>query len=67
IILTPMADAVLEPELSRKLANQTALKRNGTPDDVSGTIAWLLSEDAAFVTGQEIVIDGGYTIGGIRL
>ncbi|QEW06616.1 SDR family NAD(P)-dependent oxidoreductase [Nitrincola iocasae] len=67
IILTPMASEVLAPELSRKLADHTALKRNGTPSDVSGTIAWLLSDDAAFVTGQEIIIDGGYTIGGVRL
>lgn len=67
IILTPMADDVLEPELARKLAAHTALKRNGTPVDIAGTVAWLLSEDAAFVTGQEITVDGGYTLGGIRL
>lgn len=67
IILTPMADEVLDAELSQRLANQAALKRNGTPEDVTGTVAWLLSDDAAFVTGQEIAIDGGYTIGGIRL
>ena len=67
IILTPMADEVLSPELSAQLAAHTALGRNGTPDDVSGTVAWLLSEDSAFVTGQEITVDGGYTIGGLRL
>ncbi len=67
IILTPMADDVLDPELSAKLAAHTPLRRNGTPEDVVGTVAWLLSEDAAFVTGQEITIDGGYTIGGLRL
>ncbi len=67
IILTPMADEVLDAEVSWKLAEHTALKRNGIPEDISGTVAWLLSEDAAFVTGQEITIDGGYTIGGVRL
>ena len=67
IILTPMADEVLDVELSKKLAAQTALKRNGIPEDVSGTVAWLLSDDASFVTGQEMIIDGGYTIGGVRL
>lgn len=67
IILTPMADDVLDPDLATLLASQTALKRNGTPEDVAGTVAWLLSDDAAFVTGQEITIDGGYTIGGVRL
>jgi len=67
IILTPMAEEVLDVEVSRKLAAHTALKRNGVPEDISGTVAWLLSEDSAFVTGQEITIDGGYTIGGLRL
>ena len=67
IILTPMAEDVLDPELAEKLALHAALKRNGTPEDISGTVAWLLSEDAAFVTGQEITIDGGYTLGGLRL
>ncbi|MDR3516736.1 MAG: SDR family NAD(P)-dependent oxidoreductase [Azospirillaceae bacterium] len=67
IILTPMAADVLSPDLAARLAAHTALRRNGTPEDVAGTVAWLLSDDAAFVTGQEITIDGGYTIGGLRL
>jgi NAD(P)-dependent dehydrogenase (short-subunit alcohol dehydrogenase family) len=67
IILTPMADDVLAPDLAARLASQAALKRNGTPEDVAGTVAWLLSDDSAFVTGQEITVDGGYTIGGVRL
>ena len=65
IILTPMAD-MLSPPVAARLAAHTPLLRNGTPEDVSGTVAWLLSEDAAFVTGQEINVDGGFTLGGIR-
>ncbi len=67
IILTPMADDVLDPEISARLQAHTPLRRNGAPDDVSGTVAWLLSDDSAFVTGQEITVDGGFTIGGPRL
>lgn len=66
IILTSMADEALDPAMAAKLADHTPLKRNGKPEDVAGTIAWLLSEDAAFVTGQEITVDGGYTLGGVR-
>lgn len=67
IILTPMADDVLDPDIAAQLAARTPLGRNGTPEDVAGTVAWVLSEDAAFVTGQEIAVDGGFTIGGPRL
>jgi NAD(P)-dependent dehydrogenase (short-subunit alcohol dehydrogenase family) len=64
IILTPMADEVLDPAISNRLSDHTPLRRNGRPEDVSGTVSWLLSDDAAFVTGQNIVVDGGYIIGG---
>ncbi|MGR6430048.1 SDR family NAD(P)-dependent oxidoreductase [Rhizobium sp. PAMB 3174] len=67
IILTPMADEVLDPAFSAKLAAHAPLGRNGTPDDVAGTAAWLLSDDAQFITGQDILIDGGFTLGGPRL
>ncbi|WP_180900291.1 SDR family NAD(P)-dependent oxidoreductase [Martelella soudanensis] len=67
IILTPMADEVLDPAFSARLAAHTPLRRNGTPEDVTGTVAWLLSEDARFVSGQDIVVDGGFTLGGPRL
>ena len=33
--------------------------RLGSPEDVANTVFWLASSDAAFVTGQEVVVDGG--------
>lgn len=37
-----------------------ALKRVQGPEDLVGTISWLVSDDAAFVTGQLVVVNGGY-------
>ena len=66
IILTPMADDVINPVFAARLASHTPLRRNGRSEDIAGTVAWLLSDDKSFVTGQEITVDGGFTIGGIR-
>jgi NAD(P)-dependent dehydrogenase (short-subunit alcohol dehydrogenase family) len=35
--------------------------RLGTPEDISPTIAFLLSEDSSYITGQNIIVDGGWT------
>lgn len=37
-----------------------ALRRNGTPEDVSGVAAFLCSDDARYMTGQVLVVDGGW-------
>lgn len=38
------------------------VRRTGTPDDIAGGVAYLCSDDASFVTGHALVIDGGMTI-----
>ncbi|MEU7302761.1 SDR family oxidoreductase [Streptomyces sp. NPDC007189] len=40
------------------------LKRLGVPEDIGGTVAFLLSDDAAWITGQVLVVDGGVTLTG---
>ena len=41
---------------------RTPLGRLGTPGDIAGGVAFLASEDAAFMTGQLLVLDGGITV-----
>ena len=51
-------------EQKRATWEQQAIKRLGEPEDITGAILFLTSDDAAFITGQAIVVDGGqYRIG----
>ncbi|MGC5164691.1 SDR family oxidoreductase [Rhodococcus sp. DT1] len=42
--------------------NNRSLTREQTPDDVAGTVEFLLSDAAAYITGQTIVVDGGFVM-----
>lgn len=59
-IVTPINKALLEdkPKLNALLAN-IPLGRMGTTEDVAGLVAFLVSEDAAYITGSTFVVDGG--------
>ncbi len=50
------------PKLKEALARAIPLRRLGRPDDYPGLIAFLLSDDAAFMTGQTISVSGGLTM-----
>ncbi len=49
-------------EMSEAIANNSAIPRLEYPDDLVGTAAWLASDDAAFVTGQNISVSGGLSL-----
>jgi pteridine reductase len=53
----------IDPDVQAGLLAQTPLGRVGDPDDIAGTVAWLLGEAAGYVTGQVIRVDGGRGIG----
>jgi len=59
-----LATAPQSEEQKRTTWEQQAIKRLGEPEDVTGAVLFLTSDDAAFITGQAIVVDGGlYRIG----
>jgi NAD(P)-dependent dehydrogenase (short-subunit alcohol dehydrogenase family) len=52
-----------QPALYEQVLRRTALGRLGEVDDVVGTLVFLASPAAGFITGQTIYVDGGYTAG----
>lgn len=58
LIRTPMTEKLPQPVLDKALA-ETATGRLGTPEDVVGAVLFLLSDEAAHVTGEVLRVDGG--------
>ena len=66
VIRTDFARALWEdPEALSKLQQSTPLGRIGEPRDIAGAVVFLASKASTFVSGQNIIIDGGSTIKGI--
>ena len=63
VIKTRFATALYEGR-EEQVAATYPLRRLGVPEDVAGAVAFLCSRDAAWITGQTLVIDGGVTLTG---
>ncbi len=61
VILTDMTSHFDEDTMNT-LKDETPLGRIGTPEDVAGAVAFLVSADADFITGQDIAVNGGMNI-----
>ena len=69
MIATPMTTLLLEERglgRAEQMAAKTPLDRVGAPEDIADVVVFLCSDLARFVTGQNIVIDGGMTLPRIR-
>ncbi|MDE9365152.1 SDR family oxidoreductase [Luteipulveratus sp. YIM 133132] len=63
VVKTQFATALYEGR-EEQVSAQYPLKRLGVPDDIGSAVAFLASDDASWVTGQTIVLDGGVTLRG---
>ncbi len=57
-IRTDMVE-IIDPEVQQRILDETALARWGTPDDIAAAAAFLASADAAFITGELLIVAGG--------
>lgn len=63
IILTDMGRVNLDdPAVRKGWQDKTAMRRIGDPEDVVGAVAFFASDDAAFITGQTLNVDGGIVL-----
>jgi NAD(P)-dependent dehydrogenase (short-subunit alcohol dehydrogenase family) len=59
-ILTPGLEKAVPEEAKEFLADATAMQRVGDPDEIAKAVLFLASDAASFITGTELVVDGGY-------
>ena len=57
---TPILDSTKGTEFEQTMISMTPMGRLGRPEEVAAGVAYLASDDASFVTGLELYIDGGY-------
>ena len=63
-IRTPLVDAAvrLDPQIEAQLIALEPIGRMGTPEEIAEAVVWLCSDEASFVTGHTLVVDGGMVI-----
>lgn len=57
-----LAPLIADPKYREKTIRGIPMRRLGVPEDVAGVVAFLASDEASFITGNTIVIDGGMTV-----
>lgn len=62
-IKTPMAEELIKrnPEIEKELLRDIPMGRLGLPEEIAQAVLWLASPASSFLTGQPIIVDGGFT------
>ena len=55
-----LASAAVGEERVKMIANSVPLGRFGTPDEIAKAVVFLASDDASYITGTEVFVDGGF-------
>lgn len=61
-IATDMTEAIVNAA-GKEIQKQIAVRRLGEPDDIANAVAFLASDDASYITGHVLTVDGGLTLG----
>ena len=65
-IETPLTESVLsQPDRLEKILARTPLNRIGQPEEVASLVAYLAMDKASYITGQNIMVDGGMSVKGL--
>lgn len=51
-----------QDEIASRLASEQAVARRGLPEDIAETVRFLVSDEASFISGQTINVDGGWAM-----
>jgi len=62
MVVTEQSEGIISDEVIRRLCEMTPVGRFGKPEEIAHAVAFLAAEDAAFITGAEIRVDGGWSI-----
>ena len=61
VIRTPMTENAMGEEGLKQMIDSHPLGRLGTPEDVANAALFLASDESSFITGEDIIVDGGFT------